>query len=195
MSRSSAVLPATAKNMAKAAPPAAGPLRVAVVAADPTMARRLAALVEESGHDVVAASEPADALVSDGSAPPETGVPAVMFGAAAGDYAGLLPEHAAPVQLDAALRAVAAGLVVRPRAVAKPRFGPLSEETLPPLTAREIEVLTAFGEGLSNKETARRLGISPHTVKFHGESLFRKLGAGCRAEAVAKGLKRQIVEF
>ena len=41
----------------------------------------------------------------------------------------------------------------------------------------------------------RRLGISPHTVKFHIESVFRKLGAATRAEAVAKGLRRQIVEF
>jgi two-component system, NarL family, nitrate/nitrite response regulator NarL len=117
------------------------------------------------------------------------------FGSAAGDFAGLLPAGAGPAQLDAALRAVAAGLVVRPREVAEPRFGPLPDETLPLLTPREIEVLTAFGDGLSNKETARRLGISPHTVKFHSESLFRKLGAGCRAEAVAKGLRRQIVEF
>ena len=63
------------------------------------------------------------------------------------------------------------------------------------LTPREIEVLAALGKGLSNKAAARRLGISPHTVKFHIESLFRKLGAGSRAEAVAKGLKRQIVEL
>ena len=63
------------------------------------------------------------------------------------------------------------------------------------LTPREIEILVALGNGLSNKETARRLGISPHTVKFHVESLLRKLDASSRAEAVAKGLKQQIVEF
>ena len=103
---------------------------------------------------------------------------------------------AAPAQLDAALRAVAAGLAVRPLAILpEPRFAPLPEDGSPPPTAREIEVLTALADGLSNKAIARRLGISPHTVKFHLEQLFRKLGAGCRAEAVAKGLKRQIVEF
>jgi DNA-binding CsgD family transcriptional regulator len=52
-----------------------------------------------------------------------------------------------------------------------------------------------LSEGLSNKAVARRLGISPHTVKFHIESLFKKLGAASRAEAVVKGLKRQIVEI
>ena len=75
------------------------------------------------------------------------------------------------------------------------RFAALPDDSSPLLTPREVEALTALGDGLSNKAAARRLGISPHTVKFHIEQLFRKLGAGCRAEAVAKGLKQQIVEF
>jgi DNA-binding CsgD family transcriptional regulator len=170
-------------------------LRVAVVAAEPAAAARLAALAGRSGHDVVGAAEAADVVLSDGSAAPGAGVPTVAIGAAEGDFAGLLSLDAGPAQLDAALRAVAAGLAVRPHAVARPRFGPLPDEPAALLTPREIEVLTAFSDGLSNKEAARRLGISPHTVKFHSESLFRKLGAGCRAEAVAKGLRRQIVEF
>ena len=176
------------------AAPAAGPLRVAVFA-DPARAARLAALVGRSGHVVVAGIEDADAVVSDGRTPPVSELPTVALGAGEADCAGLLAADAGPAQLDAALRAVAAGLVVRPRNLAKPRFGPLPDEPRPLWTPREVEVLTAFGEGLSNKEAARRLGISPHTVKFHSEGLFRKLGAGSRAEAVAKGLKRQIVEF
>jgi DNA-binding CsgD family transcriptional regulator len=58
------------------------------------------------------------------------------------------------------------------------------------LTPREIEVVSAMAEGLSNKEIARGLEISPHTVKFHIETIFRKLGARSRAEAVARGLQR-----
>jgi DNA-binding CsgD family transcriptional regulator len=170
-------------------------LRVAVVAADPAATARLAARAGESGHTVVAAPESAEVGLSDGSAPPAEGLPTVALGPAEGDFAGLLPSDAEPAQLDAALRAVAAGLTVRPQAAARPRFGPLPDEPAPLLTPREIAVLSAFAEGLSNKEAARRLGISPHTVKFHSESLFRKLGAGGRAEAVAKGLRRQIVEF
>jgi DNA-binding CsgD family transcriptional regulator len=60
------------------------------------------------------------------------------------------------------------------------------------LTPREAEVLAAIGEGLSNKEIARRLDISLHTVKFHIESLFRKLGARTRTQALAKAAERRL---
>jgi len=170
-------------------------LRVAVEAADPTTAKRLAALVAAAGHEVVAVADAADAVLSDGSAEPLPDTPSVVLGASEGDFAGMLPSEPGPAQVDAALRAVAAGLSVRVFAPPKSRFAPLPDDASPVLTPREIEVLTALGDGLSNKAAARRLGISPHTVKFHIEQLFRKLGAGCRAEAVAKGLRRQIVEF
>jgi DNA-binding NarL/FixJ family response regulator len=170
-------------------------MRVAIVAANASSARRLSVLVRRSGHMIAVMPEVADAVLTDGSAVAETDAPTVALGVADGDFAGLLASDAGPPQLGAALRAVAAGLSVRSRAFAKPRFGPAPEESAPVLTPREIEVLTAFRDGLSNKEAARRLGISPHTIKFHSESLFRKLDAGCRAEAVAKGLRRQIVEL
>jgi DNA-binding NarL/FixJ family response regulator len=54
-----------------------------------------------------------------------------------------------------------------------------------------MEVLGAIGEGLTNKAIARRLGISLHTVKFHVESVFRKLGARTRTEALAKAAERR----
>ena len=54
------------------------------------------------------------------------------------------------------------------------------------LTPREIEVLNAIGEGLTNKAIARRLTISLHTVKFHVESIFRKLGVSTRTSAIKK---------
>jgi len=59
-------------------------------------------------------------------------------------------------------------------------------------TPRELEVLGAIGDGLTNKMIARRLEISPHTVKFHVESLLRKLGARTRAEAVAKAREHRL---
>ncbi len=170
-------------------------MRIAVKAADPATAKQLAALVAAAGHEVIAAVDAADAVLTDGSAEPLPGAPIVSLGAIDGDYAGSLPPEPGAAQVDAVLRAVAAGLIVRVPPSPKSRFAPLPDDASPVLTPREIEVLTALGDGLSNKAAARRLGISPHTVKFHIEQLFRKLGAGCRAEAVAKGLRRQIVEF
>ena len=54
------------------------------------------------------------------------------------------------------------------------------------VTNREIDVLELLAERLSNKEIARRLVISPATVKRHTLSIYRKLGVQSRREAVAK---------
>ena len=61
------------------------------------------------------------------------------------------------------------------------------------ITPRELEILELIAEGLSNKEVARRLGISAHTVKFHLEAIFEKLGATTRADAVARGLRGGLI--
>jgi DNA-binding NarL/FixJ family response regulator len=50
---------------------------------------------------------------------------------------------------------------------------------------REREVLRLVAEGWTNKQIAPALGISERTVKFHMTSLFNKLGAESRAQAVA----------
>jgi DNA-binding CsgD family transcriptional regulator len=170
-------------------------LRIAVVASDATARTRLTALVARSGHEVVELAAAPDAILTDEAIHDPIPAPAVAIGSVEGGFAGRLPLDATAEQIDAALRAVAAGLIVRGPSPRNRTFGPLAEEACPLLTPREIEVLAALRDGLSNKAAARRLGISPHTVKFHIESLFKKLRAASRAEAVAKGLKRQIVEI
>jgi two-component system, NarL family, response regulator YdfI len=62
-----------------------------------------------------------------------------------------------------------------------------------PLTPREVEVLHMLAEGLGNKTIARRLGISEHTVKFHVGSIFAKLNASSRTEAVTLGVRQGLV--
>ena len=52
------------------------------------------------------------------------------------------------------------------------------------LTHRETEVLRLLSLGLANKEIAFQLKINEHTVKFHVSSIFTKLGATNRVEAV-----------
>jgi NarL family two-component system response regulator LiaR len=72
----------------------------------------------------------------------------------------------------------------RPRAAAFAR----NDDALRSLgiTGREYEVLTHLAGGRSNKEIARELGVSPNTVKSQVSSLFAKLSAARRTEAVGK---------
>jgi DNA-binding NarL/FixJ family response regulator len=53
------------------------------------------------------------------------------------------------------------------------------------LTEREREILGLVGEGLANKEIARRLQIELPTVKSHIHSILKKLGVNSRTEAAA----------
>ena len=56
------------------------------------------------------------------------------------------------------------------------------------LTRREAEVLQLLGTGATNAALAAELHVSPATVKTHLENIYRKLGAGGRARAVAMAL-------
>ncbi|HXQ09311.1 MAG TPA: response regulator transcription factor [Bradyrhizobium sp.] len=106
--------------------------------------------------------------------------------------AGVLSRDAGASQIDAAIRAVSAGLIVRAPDATDLGFGAMREtDSRALLTPRELDVLVALAEGMPNKAIARRLNISLHTVKFHVESLFRKLGARTRTEAVAKASERR----
>ena len=168
------------------------PLRIAVLAAEPRRGESLSRLVRELGHVVVAPSAAPSAVLTDGVAASGK-YPTVALGMEGESYQARLPSDASPEQIDAALRAVAVGLSVTMADEYGRGFEALhdeDEQTL--LTPREVEVLTAVSNGLTNKEIARELGISRHTVKFHLESLMRKLGASSRAEAVFKSMRLKL---
>ena len=54
------------------------------------------------------------------------------------------------------------------------------------LSPREVEILDALASGQSNKELARRFGISPNTVKTHVARIYDKLGVQRRVQAIEK---------
>jgi DNA-binding NarL/FixJ family response regulator len=112
----------------------------------------------------------------------------------------ILPRDAPMDELQTTVLAAAHGLVVLPAALAERMLSqPASVQALnpapldEPLTPREREVLELLAEGLSNKLIARRLQISEHTVKFHVSSIYAKLGASSRTEAVSQGARRGLI--
>lgn len=57
------------------------------------------------------------------------------------------------------------------------------------LTERETQVLDVLRRGLTSAEIGRVLSLSEHTIKSHLKSIFAKLHAGDRTEAVAAGFQ------
>ncbi len=57
------------------------------------------------------------------------------------------------------------------------------------LTPREREVLGLIMAGLSNKEMARKLGLSPKTIEAHRAKLYTKMRADSLAELVRRGIE------
>jgi DNA-binding NarL/FixJ family response regulator len=63
------------------------------------------------------------------------------------------------------------------------------------LSPRELEVLLRVAHGLSNKQIARELGLSPRTVQTHLEHVFDKTGARTRASAAIFVARHGLVDF
>jgi DNA-binding NarL/FixJ family response regulator len=111
----------------------------------------------------------------------------------------LLPRDPRPEEILGAIEASLAGLfVIHPNTLesllqlnGENHSEPGASDQI--LTSREIEVLGIIAEGLGNKEIASKLGISDHTVKFHISSIFAKLGAVNRAEAVTLGIRLGLI--
>jgi len=175
-----------------AVPPRARSLRVAIAANGAERVTALIELLRSLGHEVIDGDETPDVVLADQQRPASGRYPSVVLGGTDTDAEGLLPESAGVAEIDAALRAVAEGLVVRSSRARSSGFSAVQEaEARALLTPREAQVLDAIADGLTNKAIARRFGISLHTVKFHLESVFRKLEARTRTEAVAKALERR----
>lgn len=62
------------------------------------------------------------------------------------------------------------------------------------LTPRELEVLQLVADGLTDKEVAKKLSISEHTIKNHMKAVRRKLGTSNRVQAILSGIKMGIVK-
>ena len=101
---------------------------------------------------------------------------------------GILSTDTSATELCAAVRALSQGLIVGARGLLFPSMDG-NNTARGPLTNRETEVLGYLAKGLANKQIALELGISEHTVKFHVSSIYLKLNAVNRTQAVREGLR------
>ncbi|WP_010545268.1 response regulator transcription factor [Sphingomonas elodea] len=105
--------------------------------------------------------------------------PGYLERARAAGVRGYLLKDTPVDDLVAAIRAIAAGGRVIPADLAAAAWEAGSD----PLTDRERDALRLAEEGLSNKDIARRLGLSPGTVRNYLSEAAGKLGAANRIEA------------
>ena len=103
-------------------------------------------------------------------------------------------------ELFKAIRAVYRGeSLIQPVVASKvlDRFAELSRQSQPVeiLSDREIEVLRLMAKGAANKEIAAELCITNSTVKTHITSIFQKLNATDRTEAVTEAIKKGIIQL
>jgi DNA-binding NarL/FixJ family response regulator len=73
-------------------------------------------------------------------------------------------------------------------------FQAQDDQPAPLLSSREREVLALVAAGSTNREIGEQLYLSPHTVKEHTSSLYRKLEARNRAEAVQRAQRLGLLE-
>lgn len=145
---------------------------------------------QESAQELIefAAESPPILVLADSAQPPW------LAGALRAGIRGVLPRDAPAVEIAAAIEAAAAGLVVlHPDSVEAAALRGAPAPRIEALSPRETDVLRLIAEGASNKEIAWRLKISEHTVKFHVNSIFSKMNAGSRTEAVMLGLRRGLI--
>ena len=121
-----------------------------------------------------------------------------IIAALAAGAAGYLLKGAPRAELFAAVREVAAGgsllAPVATSAVLRRVRGD-APASGPTLTSREQAVLEHLARGLGNKQIAAALGISERTVKFHVSSVFTKLGASNRTDAVARAAQAGLIRL
>jgi len=118
--------------------------------------------------------------------------PAIRAGAS-----GYLLKDASPADLVAAIQTAHRGEAYLHPEVAKKLMGKYVQESQEPvaeeLTGRELEVLRLIGQGLSNRQIAKKLVISEKTVKAHVGNILNKLHLTDRTQAAIYALKKGLV--
>lgn len=105
---------------------------------------------------------------------------------------GFLPKSIEPSELVEAIRSIHQGENCFPPDIVASMT---ERESRPALTAREQQVVQLLVNGLSNKEIAKMLGISPRTAKLHVGNVLRKMDVFDRTQAVTAAIQRGLVHL
>jgi DNA-binding NarL/FixJ family response regulator len=107
---------------------------------------------------------------------------------------GYVLKEAPPDDIVRAVKRVADGGAYVDPTLASELVSPRSTERLPALSAREREILALLANGFSNPDIAKRLFISPETVRTHVRNAMTKLEADTRTQAVALALRYEFID-
>ena len=180
-------------------------LAVELAIKDRPLADRIAAVLQDLNIALVeTGSDPVSIVLTDTLSETGTDQPTILLtddievsAALRAGVTGVLSKSAGTTDLRIALEAAGQGLAIAPLSMLEDAhrecddFEPFARATSIDFTPREKEVLALLAEGASNKDIARRLGISVHTAKFHVGSLLEKLDATGRTDAVQALLQRE----
>jgi len=108
--------------------------------------------------------------------------PALQVEASRAGANAFLSKEASPLEVAEVLEALKAG-----------RFKRFEPPPIPDLTPRELEVLRLLAEGLSSKQIASRLKLSPETVRDYTKKLYLKLDAHGRVEALEQARRLGLI--
>jgi DNA-binding NarL/FixJ family response regulator len=122
---------------------------------------------------------------------------ASVFNAMRAGARGYLLKGADPQEVLSVIRAVAEGQALFGPAIATRLLNyfkdlharsavPHTEQPFPELTDRELEILRFIAQGHNNPEIARKLFLSPKTVRNHITNIFSKLQVADRAQAIVR---------
>ena len=113
---------------------------------------------------------------------------------------GYLLKDSELEDLSRAIRTVHAGdTIIAPNLAQKmlntfESGGPRGSRLAPPLTERELQVIRALAQGMSDRQIAQALGISEKTVRNHTSNIYRKLHIFDRTQAVIYAIREGVID-